>query len=336
MVAGSRSAHRLGMLNGTAGGSQGGRVREIDARQGSRVMEIQRRRLLLALTELVALDGLDGASVERVCRRAGVSRRTFYEVFEDREACLLAGVQAAIERLQREVTPVFDGRGSWVDRVREALTVVLVRLDAEPGTARILIIETMRAGPRALELRVQVIDRLTRAIEQGRGTKSGPPLPPLTSQGVIGAVLHLAQTRMTEAGSASLLPLLPDLMATIVYPYLGAAAAAKEFDRRPEPVDGVATDSIAEPFRDLSIRVTYRTALVLDSIAQHPGASNRQVADSSSITDQGQVSRLLDRLRRAGLVTKGDAPRPRGGKGEPNAWALTDRGHAVHAALKEQ
>jgi DNA-binding MarR family transcriptional regulator len=78
------------------------------------------------------------------------------------------------------------------------------------------------------------------------------------------------------------------------------------------------------------MRLTHRTLLVLAAIAAAPGASNRQIADAAGIHDQGQISKLLNRLERIGLIHNTGQGQPRG---EPNAWTLTPRGHEVEAAL---
>jgi DNA-binding MarR family transcriptional regulator len=77
-----------------------------------------------------------------------------------------------------------------------------------------------------------------------------------------------------------------------------------------------------DPLAGLQMRLTYRTARVLEAVAAQPGASNRQVADHAGIQDQGQVSKLLARLERLGLLVNR-------GQGEPNAWSLTAAGMAV-------
>ena len=116
----------------------------------------------------------------------------------------------------------------------------------------------------------------------------------------------------------------------IVQPYLGPAAARRELERPvPEPTPAVA-DGGKDPFKGLSIRFTYRTARVLATIAEDSGASNRTIADSAGIGDDGQMSRLLRRLRDAGLIENLGEGHTRG---EPNAWWLTDRGEAIHVTL---
>ena len=72
---------------------------------------------------------------------------------------------------------------------------------------------------------------------------------------------------------------------------------------------------------------------MLDTIASEPGASNRHIADTSGIADEGQMSRLLRRLEGCELIeNEGEGHT----KGEPNAWALTERGQAIQAAIAVQ
>jgi DNA-binding MarR family transcriptional regulator len=78
--------------------------------------------------------------------------------------------------------------------------------------------------------------------------------------------------------------------------------------------------------RDLEMRLTYRTVRVLLAIAARPGTSNREVGLAAGIEDQGQISKLLTRLDKLGLIHNSGAGRARGA---PNAWTLTDQGIAV-------
>ena len=120
------------------------------------------------------------------------------------------------------------------------------------------------------------------------------------------------------------------LMAMIVHPYLGAAAARRELELPAPRVPRRSPRNGADPFRGLPIRFTYRTALVLGTIAEEPGASNRYVAERAGILDEGQVSRLLRRLQDCDLIeNRGEGH----ARGEPNAWSLTQRGEAIHAAI---
>jgi AcrR family transcriptional regulator len=299
-------------------------------RQGAHVVEMQRRRLLLALVEVVGEGGLEAGSVGSICKRAGVSRRTLYELFEDREACLLAAFDAAVERIAGSVLPAYERERKWRARIRAGLAVLLEHFDAEPGIARLCVVEAPRAGHGVIERRRRVLDVLATVIDGGRGeSKQGDALSPLAAQGVVGGALAVIHARLLEGGERSLIELVNPLMSMIVHPYLGPAAARRELEA-PAPKAPIAATRAADPFKGLSIRFTYRTALVLSTIATDPGASNRHIADTSGITDEGQTSRLLRRLHQAGLIENQSHGQP---KGEPNAWTLTQHGQAVQTAL---
>jgi AcrR family transcriptional regulator len=309
-------------------------------RQGAHVVGMQRRRLVLALVEVVAEVGLDGASVGVICKRAGVSRRTFYEIFEDRETCVLAAFDGAVERIAASVLSACGREGRWSARVRDGLIVLLEYLDCEPGLARLCVVETLRAGPEVIEHRKRVLDGLIAIIDEGRAeSRSRSAPPPLTAQGVVGGVLSVIHACLLEDPGGRLVELANPLMAMIVHPYLGPAAAQRELEQPTPNTPSViahraTTHGGSDPFKDLPIRFTYRTALVLETIATEGGRgsypSNRVIAETSGITDEGQMSRLLRRLRQAGLIANHGEGHT---KGEANAWTLTQRGEAVQQAI---
>jgi AcrR family transcriptional regulator len=311
-------------------------------RQGGHVAEMQRRRLLLALGELVGEAGIEEASVGRICKRAGVSRRTFYDLFDDREACLLALIDHTVERLGESVAAACADEHGWLERLRASLTVLLMRLDDEPGLARLCVVETLRAGPAVLERRRAVLERLAAAVDEGRTVGKGEP-PPLTAESTIGGVAAVVHARLVTGGREPLADLAPSLMSMIVHPYLGSAAARRELARRSQAPPrravskpcrqggGPAAPS-ADPFRDLHIRLTFRTARVLSAVGARPGASNREVGRAAGVADQGQMSKLLRRLEDAALIENDGHGQPRG---ERNAWRLTARGRALLGAVGE-
>ena len=298
------------------------------------VSEIQRARMLAAMVELAAERGAANATVAQVVARSGVSRRTFYELFGDREDCFLAAFDDAIARIASEVVPAYEQPTRWREKIRAGLTALLEILDYEPGTGRLVIVETLGAGPKALERRRRVLAQIITIVDEGRREgKKGDGPPPLTAEGAVGAVFSVIHARMLAGDRRPLLKLAGPLTSTIVLPYLGAAAARKELDRpvpkapaRPRPVNG-------DPLRDLGMRLTYRTVRVLMAVAANPGSSNRAVADGAGIKDQGQISKLLARLQGLGLIENTGEGSARGG---PNAWRLTEKGREVHGAVTEK
>jgi AcrR family transcriptional regulator len=314
-------------------------------REGAHVQEMQRRRLLLAMRELSGEVGLANATVGQVCKRSRMSRRTFYELFDSRDDCFLAAFEQALEQIGERVLPVWgqpspEGRQGegWKDGVRSALQALLVFFDEQPQLARLCVVETLTGGPVVLARRREILQALAVFVDEGRGdarTGSGPP--PLTAEGTVGGVLAVIHARLQDPDSGPLTQLVPSLCSMVVFPYLGPAAAQRELDRTgpcemgPRSSTGTNNNpTLTDPFRDLPLRFTYRTARVLATIASKPGASNRHIGEGAGMTDQGQTSKLLKRLQQAGLIKNAGPGRD---SGEPNAWQLTPRGQEIHAAL---
>ncbi len=301
----------------------------------------------------IAERGAANVSVAHVVGRSGVSRRTFYEIFEDREDCFLAAFDDALEHVAAVVVAAYDEPESWRARIRAALATLLECLDCDPASGRLLIVESLAAGPKALERRQHVLERIVSVLEEGQGeSRAGSAAPPLTAEGVVGGVLSVLHARLTEVRSSSaarggrstrspsanaghsdgdsLLDLLNPLMGMIVLPYLGAAAARKELERPTPKHSGKRPLVRTDPLQDLPMRFTYRTMRVLMSVAEQPGSSNRAVGQTAGIGDQGQASKLLARLHKLGLIeNQGGDP----ARGEPNAWTLTATGRQVHNTI---
>jgi AcrR family transcriptional regulator/DNA-binding MarR family transcriptional regulator len=296
------------------------------------LLDVQRGRMVAAMVEVAAEQGASKLSVSAVVARSGVSRRTFYEIFSDGQECLLAALEDSLERARSYAVEAYDPRDAWRVRIRAALHALLAFLEDEPARGHLLVVEAPNLGPWALERRAKVLAELTGVIDAGRANYGrGAALTPLTAEGVVGSVLAVLHARLANGGSAALVELTNPLMSMIALPYLGAAAARKELERplskrerrEPPAVDG------ASRLSGLPMRLTYRTMSVLSVIAARPGASNRQIADGAEMTDQGQTSKLLQRLERLGLIVNAEAAQERR---IANAWRLTPLGSEIEQA----
>lgn len=305
-----------------------GRRPGVEVLPRERVSEVQRARMLMAARQVVAEAGYARMSVERVVARAGVSRKTFYDLFENREDCFIEAFDDAIERMAAIVRAAYESQQGWRERMRAGLAALLGVLEDEPELCTVCVVEALAAGPRVLAHRTCVLRALIAAVDEGRN-EARKEAPPLAAEGVVGAVLAVIHARAVEGSPLS--GLHGALMGMIVLPYLGPAAADRELARpaprrpkRPNPRAGDALEG-------LDMRLTYRTLRVLSVLAQRPGASNRLVAEQAGVSDQGQVSKLLMRLSNLGLIeNSGDGHT----KGAPNAWCLTARGQDVESAIR--
>jgi AcrR family transcriptional regulator len=325
------------------------------------VDDIQRARILSAMVEVAAEVGYIGAAVAPVVARAGVSRRTFYELFEGREDCFLAAFEWGVRQARSVVVEAYGSQRSWRDRIRHALAALLVFLDAEPELARVCVIEALGAGKLVLERRArdlgELIDALGASAPQARAADQ--PLL-LTAEGVVGGAFSVIHGRLLEKGAFAsagagraegvatnkprpdgagsspgpLIELHGQLMALIALPYLGPRAAGEELTRPapevPMPAKATVGSGSGRLLERLDMRLTYRTVRCLLFIGEHPGSSNREIAQGAEVPDEGQTSKLLGRLDRLGLIAN---TRPHG-PGYPNYWTLTSHGEQVLGAVR--
>lgn len=298
-----------------------------------RLADLQRARIVSAMVDVAAQRGAGSVTVAHVVERSGVSRRTFYENFEDREHCLLASFERALTLTSQRVIPAYESENGWSGRIRAGLITFLAFCDQEPSLARMLVCESQASGPRVAQRRADILERLTRIVDQGRKEGKAENLSPLAAEGTIGGLLAVIQARLTEAKRKPLISLTNELMSMIVLPYMGAGAARRELKLATPASSSEAIERtlLGDPFKEAGMRLTYRTVRALMATAEHPGASNRLIADTAEIADQGQVSKLLGRLKRAGLVTNAGLG---AGTGAPNAWTLTPSGRQVTDSIR--
>jgi AcrR family transcriptional regulator len=308
------------------------RGRETTGVGREKVSEIQRGRMLTAMMEVAGERGAANATVAHVVARSGVSRRTFYEMFADREDCLAEAFEVAVSRAGERVIGAYEAAREWQARLRAGVAALLLFVDEEPDMGRLLIVEALGGGPRVLAHRAELLAGLVAVVDEGRELAKTQP-PPLTAEGVLGGAFALIHTRLLQRDPAPLTDLLGPLMGLIVGPYLGAAAARREIERPTPHFDHAARREHTDPLRGLDMRLTYRTVRVLVAVGAHPGASNRRIADAAGVEDQGQISKLLRRLESLGLLANTGQGHS---KGEPNRWALTPRGTEVEQAIKTQ
>lgn len=307
---------------------------EDDARNRCQLTAFPRERILFAAAETAASVGYAGMTVERITAAAKVSRRTFYELFADCEACFLGVFEYALSRARRRAGEAYASENDWREGIRSALTCLLAEMQQQPALARVCVIEAPAAGKQVLERRALVLDELARMIDRGRRAPDAHDPAPITAESVVGGVFSVLYSRLLERDQNPLTDLLDPLMSIIVLPYLGEDAARRELSRGAHPVHErppLREAQRSDPPDGRALRLTLRTGRALAAIAENPGASNVSVAEHTKIIDAGQVSRLLHRLARQGLIEHRGPAEPANRK---KAWELTPLGAQVERASR--
>ena len=166
---------------------------------------------------------------------AGVSRRTFYDNFEDKEAAFLAAYDEIVARLAERMNDAFSAAGAFASRVRDCLAAFLYFLAAEPQSAVLCIVEVFAAGPNAVERRTALMREfaeLIRAASDDLGASAIRP-PELTAETIVGGVYEVVYSRVLHGESGCLAELQQDLAYSMMLPYLGHVRAAREAAKSP-------------------------------------------------------------------------------------------------------
>ena len=182
------------------------------------VWRSQQERLLEAMAGAVAEKGYARAAVADVIERAGVSRKTFYEHYANKEACFLAaydaGVGAMLAAIEREIHAAAP---DWLAGAEAGTRCYLETLAANGAFARTYLVEVLAAGPDALERRTQVHERFADLLEATHqaARKDVPALPEPGRhiyRAAVGAVDELVTDELLRHGADGLPAMLPAVL----------------------------------------------------------------------------------------------------------------------------
>jgi AcrR family transcriptional regulator len=109
--------------------------------------------------------------VAPVLKRAGISRQTFYELYEDKQAAFLDALEVVGAVLVGELQTAFVGEGTPRARARAAVDRYLTALADHLPFARLFLVEVHAAGPVAMERRAAVQDRLVDQLVAATGAR---------------------------------------------------------------------------------------------------------------------------------------------------------------------
>jgi AcrR family transcriptional regulator len=192
------------------------------------VVENQRRRLLTGAARALAEQGYTALTIKHIIEAAGVSRTTFYAVFDDKRDCVLAAHRDAFERLVVVLMRGCATEREWAGKARAALAASLAFMDAEPGAAGLLTLSPVAADP-AIGRQVRDCNaHLATLLRDGRRhTPFGPSLPDLVEEGLIGGLLAILGPRVRAGDAGTLTDLEPQLLQFVLTPYVGLQEARR-------------------------------------------------------------------------------------------------------------
>lgn len=129
-----------------------------------------RSRLLEGLAASIREKGLIGTQISDIVARARTSRRTFYECFEDKDACFLELAERLRERSIAVIEAAVDPGAPWERQVEQAVDAYVGMLAADPKMAIAFSSELPTLGAGWLEIRAAGIERFAEMVVRLSGT----------------------------------------------------------------------------------------------------------------------------------------------------------------------
>ena len=288
----------------------------------------QRDRLVAAAGQLAAELGSSSIGIHHICQRAGVSRRTFYELYTDRDACFVDVHQEAFGRLVGHVDEaVADAGPEWEDRAVAATQALLSAWDADRTLAHVCLVSSAGGSGETIALR-------RTAVAQIAGMLAGAPVQSLAVEpvlaGALGSVWELAHQALTDDPENSIADLAGTAIYLVLAPFVGRRHAMARAAGRGGTVAYTTrwTPTVTDGGDERGLLVTELTGQTLRFLSRHPDAANIDIARAVDVRHESQMSRHLARLERAGMVSHRK-------DGRTNAWRLTAQGEEAARTLRD-
>jgi len=196
------------------------------------VIATQRRRILDGLAAALAYHGYEDTKITDIVELARVSRPTFYEHFDGKDACFAAAYDDGVERLSGAVEAAARGEQGGPDRLSAGLRAGLDFLAADPPLAHLLLVEALAAARPARLEHERTLARLARALRgPSSGLRGGEALSEETARLLAGGLASHLSGRVL-AGEAERLPESHDLLLQYLLAPLPPAASSGAGERR--------------------------------------------------------------------------------------------------------
>jgi len=195
------------------------------------VAQNQRDRILAAVADVTSAASYAEMTVADIIACAGVSRRTFYEHFQNKEGAYLAAYDEAVGRLLESVRWAYSSHERFADRVRAGVEMFVAMVTADPGFARMCLVEVMGAGPDALRRRDAAMAQFAAMLDENARSLLDAPPSSIIAETVVGGLYEVIYSRLVRGELRQLPELVPELVHALLLPYLGPERAIEERDR---------------------------------------------------------------------------------------------------------
>jgi AcrR family transcriptional regulator len=193
-------------------------------------MRHQRGRVVEAVAHVTSVAGYGPMTVAAIVETAGISRRTFYDLYDSKEDAFLKSLDAVGEDLFAVVSEAYESGEGFAGRLSAAIGAMLDFFAKNPAYADLCLVAVMSAGPEAADRRNEALGRFAelvrRAVDRELPKRGRPP--ELVAEAIVGGIYEILYARVLQGRVDHLPLLLPDLMYSTLQPYLGREAALEE------------------------------------------------------------------------------------------------------------
>jgi AcrR family transcriptional regulator len=209
----------------------------------------QRARMYGGMIEAVSERGYPQTTVAHVIAYAGVSRRAFYEQFQNKETCFLATYDIIVARARKLVLDSWGNERGWANRLHAACKALLDDVAERPKGPRLVLVDSLGIGPRARERMTLASTTFERVLAMAfESHPDGVDLSPLTIRAIVAGIRHVAFTRMYEQREKELYTLTDEVLDWIesyrspVARRLNVSGLVQPADVEPQPAAFLAAD----------------------------------------------------------------------------------------------
>jgi AcrR family transcriptional regulator len=209
-------------------------------RHAATIREAQPRRFVvhntyeqiqLAAVRVVAAKGYHETSVRDICAAANISARSFHEHFSSKEEAVFSGVEVGADRVMGFSQQVYKSSPSWPDAIWDGMYAYAEWAKHEPAFARTGIVELLSVGPTAHELVKSLMDAFSIFLQPGYDLLE-PSAAGSLDQAVTQRFFELLYLHITEHSIETVSTIIPELVRTILTPFMGPQATEQFIARR--------------------------------------------------------------------------------------------------------
>jgi AcrR family transcriptional regulator len=197
--------------------------------QRSFVVRDQRERVLAAVADVFEERGYHAATIEDIIRRAGVSRRTFYDQFSDKNEVFLLAYDAVSAQCMSVTGAAYASSVEWPEQVRRGLRAFMLFLENDPAFTRMGFVDIAAAGPEGIARRNVVLAGFQIFLAPGLGLAANP-VPDSAAAMIAGGIYEMIYARVVNRRITEISQLLPTAVYLCLSPYLGLEAATLQAD----------------------------------------------------------------------------------------------------------